>query len=207
MQVLWASKLLSNLEKVRGWKHWNAILDRTYAFYYRARRQTPSAVVRKKLAPASGIIIIICRGNVCRSAFLANYLRTIVYPQDRFTFLSAGLRTRDGSLAPPDALLCAADYGIDLTSHRGKAITVMDVQEAALVVGMEPIHHIEFFLRYFKWRRKFLLLRALEDRPLSVTVPDPFEKGPETFQDCFRILVENGNALMIALQAFGERHV
>jgi hypothetical protein len=66
---------------------------------------------------------------------------------------------------------------------------------------MEPIHHVEFLLRYFRWRKKFLLLRALESRPPSLIVPDPFDKSPETFRDCFALLARDGQVLLSALRA------
>lgn len=177
------------------------LLDRGYAQYYWKRNESAVALLSKKRLKRSGTIMVVCKGNVCRSAFLAEYLKTIADPICGFTFTSSGIRTSDGSVSPETALRCAAEYGIDLSSHRGSRITNEEIEKADLIIGMEPIHHVEFLLRYFKWRKKFLLLRALENRTPSLIVPDPFEKSPETFRDCFALLARDGRLLLSALQA------
>jgi protein-tyrosine-phosphatase len=190
---------MSVLETFRGWRRLNYLLDKAYMVHHQKQRRLASAILKNKFENRTGNIIIVCKGNVCRSAFLAEYLKTIIYPADRFTFTSAGFRTSAGSTSPEEAIHSAKTTGIDLSAHRGTCLTKKEVEEADLVVGMEPIHHLEFLLRYFKWRRKFLLLRALESEPDSLIIKDPFDKGRKVFDDCFALLIRDGNVLVSAL--------
>jgi protein-tyrosine-phosphatase len=79
------------------------------------------------------------------------------------------------------------------------------VKEADLIVGMEPIQHIEFLLRYFKWRKKFLLLRAVEAAPKSLVVPDPIFKDEEDMRKSFELLVKDGRLLLDALKEMANQ--
>jgi len=196
-------RFLRSLETYRGWGKFNYLLDWVYTLYYRKRHEPPISLLKRKIQNRPGEIIIVCKGNVCRSAFLAQYLRQILPPSDRFSVTSAGLHTRNGSVSPELAVRCAKKFGVDLSSHTGAQLSRSHVQRADLVVGMEPIHHVEFCLRYFKWRKKFLLLRAIEKMPDSLVIHDPNEKGRKSFQKCFSLLVRDGKILGSVLQEIG----
>lgn len=74
------------------------------------------------------------------------------------------------------------------------------VESADLIVGMEPIHHVEFCLRYFRWRHKFLLLRTLEKGSNSMKLADPFGQDQDSFRKCYELLVHDGDILLSAIE-------
>ncbi len=199
------SRVLSALETYRGWGRVNCLLDRLFTLYYNKRQKTALSLIKEKFAGKDGTIIIVCKGNVCRSAFLAEYLRSAFHLSNHFKFTSAGFRTSDGIASPETAQSCAKEVGVDLSGHSGSRLKARDVEEASLIVGMEPVHYLEFVLRYFRWRKKFVLLRALEKGPESLIVTDPFDKGLEDFQRCFSLLIEDGNILASALHEMSRK--
>jgi protein-tyrosine phosphatase len=88
-------------------------------------------------------ILIVCTGNVCRSPMAEGFLRTAL--DDRFgrsapSVASAGTAGWEGSSAMPEAIQAAAERGVDISAHRGRRLTVSDVEEADVVLAMAAEH-------------------------------------------------------------------
>ena len=200
------SRLFSGLESFPGWGRLVRILDGLYIYYHRKRNgsKQPVDILVEKLAVNSGVVIVVCKGNICRSPFLAEYLNKKASYKG-VSFISAGLKSQESNVPPHNAIESASRFGIDLSSHRARLLKDEDVKSADLIVGMEPIHHLEFCLRYIRWRRKFLLLRALEDAPESLKLSDPFGRDRGGFQECYGLLAQDGETLLSAIQKLSER--
>lgn len=200
------SRLMNHLESVPGWSRLARLLDAWYLRRFRIchRSKKPAVILADKFSHTSGVAIIICKGNICRSPFLAEYLNKKA-PNGSISFDSAALRIQ-GNITPPlNAVENAADLGIDLSSHRAKPLAPEAVESADLIIGMEPIHHLEFCLKYFRWRHKFLLLRTLETEPDSLKLPDPFGQDQDVFHKCYKALARDGDILFSAIQELREQ--
>ena len=83
-------------------------------------------------------ILVLCHGNICRSPFAAAWLaRRLPGAQIR----SAGIAAGDGE--GPETTACAvaaARWGLDLSSHRTRALRASDLAWADLVLVMEGRH-------------------------------------------------------------------
>lgn len=84
-------------------------------------------------------VVVICSGNRFRSPLAEAILRS---KTDGLPVRIRSFGTLD--LAPghalPEALELAPGYGLDLTSHRSRPLTGVDLSEADLVIGFELVH-------------------------------------------------------------------
>jgi protein-tyrosine-phosphatase len=85
-------------------------------------------------------ILVICTGNINRSALTAALLQREV--GHIHMIRSAGL-TADG-LVPPDKMVAAAlEHGIDLSQHVSRLVTESDIDRADLVICMDRTHPVK----------------------------------------------------------------
>jgi protein-tyrosine phosphatase len=88
-------------------------------------------------------ILVVCTGNVCRSPLAEGFLRAAL--QGRLgasapTVSSAGTAGWDGSPAMAESVAAAAERGVDISGHQGRALVPDDVDHADLIVGMSAEH-------------------------------------------------------------------
>ncbi len=170
--------------------------------HYRDRRghDGGKSTLMEALGNSPGNILVLCKGNICRSPFLAEYLNQ--HSEDIQTvFRSVGLRTTDNKPSPPEAVTAAKQWGVDLSQHGAQNITAKQVAEADLVIGMEPVHHFEFVMSFFSSRKKFHLCGELADDSDLRVIEDPFDQAPEAFEACFKRLALIGDRMLKALKS------
>lgn len=156
---------------------------------------------------ASVGILFLCKGNICRSPYAEGKLRDEA-ARAGISYLaisSAGLDTGGGGPANPTAVSVAAGRQIDLRSHATSRCTRELVDEADLIIAMEPRHLRKLRALSADGRKKAILLGALLlSEGEKLTTPDPYGKSAEVFSDCFdkidramkiligRVAAENG---------------
>ena len=90
---------------------------------------------------ASGVVLFVCTGNTCRSplaaAVAADFLKGA---GQSLQTRSAGTGALDGVPASDLAVRVAAEAGLDLHTHRARAVTRDMVEGAALVLAMTRAH-------------------------------------------------------------------
>jgi protein-tyrosine phosphatase len=82
-------------------------------------------------------IVVLCLGNINRSAYAAALLRTRLGGNagEGPTILSAGFIGPDRP-SPPEAIAIAAERGIDLSGHRSRLVSAELLRDADLVLVM-----------------------------------------------------------------------
>src|SRR6185503_1441977 len=89
----------------------------------------------------SNDVLIVCKGNICRSPFAAAILRqaySTLYPGVDFISRSAGTENYHvGKPADPLAIQVASEHGIDLAGHRAQQVSENDVRSASLILVMD----------------------------------------------------------------------
>lgn len=84
-------------------------------------------------------IVLVCTGNRVRSpmgeAFLRDALKGLPV-----SLTSVGIEDWGPQPAIPEAVAAARDLGSDLSAHRARPITGVDLGEADLVIGFERVH-------------------------------------------------------------------
>ncbi len=130
-------------------------------------------------------IYFVCHGNIIRSAFAAALLRDRIGKLTDIEVRSAGLGTSGGASAHPFACQCARQFGIDLTKHLTRGVSLKELLRTDIVFAMEADQLVELERRFPECGSKAYLLGCLDpDGPLEIG--DPVYAPVETFEACFR---------------------
>ena len=88
-------------------------------------------------------ILVVCTGNVCRSPLAEGFLRATLEGRlgpSAPAVSSAGTAGWEGSPAMAESVAAAAERGVDISGHRGRALTREHVDDADLIVAMAAEH-------------------------------------------------------------------
>lgn len=155
-------------------------------------------------------VLFVCSGNICRSPMAAEYARHRA-SREGIPWLavdSAGLLGIERARAADEAVAVLREAGLDLSSHRSKGLDVADLRSSDLVLAMTPEHLEELARRFPAAGPVPLLLRAFErgPEPTSDALPldDPIGRSIETYRDCFRMVRECVDHLVLHLRTPGR---
>jgi glycosyltransferase involved in cell wall biosynthesis/protein-tyrosine-phosphatase len=145
-------------------------------------RRSPSAVVQA--LKAGHQILVVCHGNIIRSAFAAFLLEQSLGRDPRVSIVSAGLGALPGRPAHPTALRKAAERGIDLSSHAASRIERGVVAKSDVIFVMDVAQLLDLRRRFPEARAKTFLLTSLApETPLEIR--DPVNGDESVFHACF----------------------
>ena len=94
---------------------------------------------------------------------------------------SAGVRAVAGYPASEDAGDAVSAYGVDISTHRSRPLTVALVEESTLVLVMEERHRRAIFNMSPQALRRVYLLTEMAGQ--SGDVPDPYGRELESYVD------------------------
>lgn len=129
-------------------------------------------------------LILICSGNICRSALAQVVAESVNVPADSY-----GLHCRGGDPADPRAIAYAESIGLDLSSHITKNIKDYQAKPGDLLVGMEP-RHVEA-LRSILTPGTAVTLAGLWLPNPSPYIHDPHNSNDKFFRDCENLVAES----------------
>lgn len=138
--------------------------------------------------------LFICLGNICRSPFAEHIARHLVNGALTvdMRFDSAGLRVREATPSPENAIEAAEAFGVDLRGHKSKALDREMLDAVDVTLAMEP-RHIEALEEQFPdYREKFFLLPLFDTKEAkrkgfkAYNIEDPFGRDLQDFRDCYR---------------------
>lgn len=138
-------------------------------------------------------ILFVCSGNTCRSPLAEAITRRALEEQgfDGFHVASAGAFASDDGRASAGSLEAARANGLDLEGFVSRQLTREHVEDADLILVMEPAHRSAVLGLSPQADTKTLLLGELagEEGP-SAAVSDPFGGTAEAYQRTYRRLEE-----------------
>ena len=146
-------------------------------------------------------ILVLCKGNVCRSPFAARYLEKHAKARGvSLQILSAGLDTTADEPANPLAITASSKYWIDLHSHRTSMISKDFIDKADLILVMELVHNTMLFRMFPEARSKTFLLGHFSTRPFT-DIRDPYGGTPEQFRQCYELIGQACDGLLDQLKS------
>lgn len=148
-------------------------------------------------------ILVVCKGNICRSPLAEAYLKDQVkksgLPIDVY---SAGLETSFGKPAHPLAQVVCTQGGLMLNQHATQPLHKEQVERADIILVMEWRQRNRIVKLYPQAGPKVFLLRQFYDESVQ-EVADPYSGTLEDFQTCFSMIKQACDVLMTRIVPIG----
>ena len=123
-------------------------------------------------------ILIVCKGNICRSPFAERYLRDKLPATVEVS--SCGYYPTTGRPSPENASAAARNFDIGLTNHRSQVIDEDDVNRSDLIFVFDEENRHELRQRFRSARNRIFLIGSLNPNgPLYIN--DPYGEPVDQF--------------------------
>ena len=133
-------------------------------------------------------ILVVCKGNICRSPLAEAYLKYLVEKHGLpMVVHSAGLDTSFGKPAHHLAQAVGTEGGLVLGNHATKPLHKDQVEQADVILVMEWRQRRRVIKLYPHARPKVFLLRQFYDQSVK-EVADPYSGTLKDFQTCFSMI-------------------
>ena len=137
-------------------------------------------------------ILVVCKGNICRSPFAEAYLKR--RGGANLEVESAGHYPAEGRESPPAAREAALRFGVDLARHRSRVLTRGQVERADLILIFEPEQEWAIRAYHPGAAKKLHYLGAL-NRGRGPAIRDPWGGNVDEFESVYREIEEGIDAL------------
>lgn len=126
-------------------------------------------------------ILIVCTGNTHRSPFAEEVLRLRLAERELtdIAVTSGGISATPGDPVPVDAVVAAAEWGVDLSEHRARQVSPEMIDEADLVFVMDGYHLTALATAFPAEREKLCALALFDPDEDRSDIQDPAEMDGE----------------------------
>lgn len=153
--------------------------------------------------PASAILVV-CKGNICRSPLTEAYLKHQVEKHGLpIAVESAGLETSFGKPAHPLAQVVGTEGGFLLSKHLTQPLHKEQVERADMILVMEWEQRNRVVKVYPQATGKVFLLRQFYDQSVR-EVADPYSGTLQDFQTCFSMIKQACDVLVTRMLLSGK---
>jgi protein-tyrosine-phosphatase len=159
-------------------------------------RRDPAALVQA-LRTATQLLVV-CHGNIIRSAFAARLLQQRLNDADHRRIVSAGVEALPGRSAHPIALRLARRWQVDLHDHTASRVSAAAMQASDVVLAVDLIQLVALRERFPEARPKIHLLTSLApSTPMEIA--DPINGDDRAFEVCFDHITQAVDAICLAV--------
>lgn len=135
-------------------------------------------------------ILLLCTGNTCRSPMAQAFLQRMLDEAGvEAQVNSAGIFAANGHPASENAVKVMQEYGLDLSEHRSRPLTLEMLQQSDLILAMEAkqVQQLASLSDNFKTKIHTLkgYARGVDEFPGGgYDVMDPFMGDIEVYRKC-----------------------
>lgn len=146
-------------------------------------------------------VLFVCSGNTCRSSLAEGLARKRATERGLtgIEFTSAGTGALDGGGASEGAILVGLERGIDLSTHRTRALTPAMLGDADLVLVMGP-HHLDAVQALAPNIKVQLLDHFASDGLTAEPINDPFGGTLDVYRETASELERRIDAVLDRLE-------
>lgn len=174
---LGGEKIIHSLNRLRG------------ALFPRWRGKILSAFAFKSAVKNSRNILIICKGNICRSPFAASVMNSLIQniPERKevISIRQGGYYPKEGRGAPAKALEVAKKMGYSLDSHRSRLYTSEDLDWADIILCFDEENYDRLYRELKNQKQKIWPLGAALAKK-NPWIVDPYSGTVERFEQVYR---------------------
>ena len=147
-------------------------------------------------------VLVVCTGNTCRSPMAEGWLNHKLAGKG-WIAESAGVAGWGGGCASSEAVAVMREIGIDISSHRNRALTRALVNEAAIILAMTDGHRREIERRFPEAAEKTFLVKSFGAAPAE-DVADPFGASVDAYRHVRDELIQALGDFLLYLAERGE---
>ena len=128
--------------------------------------------------PASGHILVVCTGNICRSPMAEGLLKHALAgqpePLKSLRVLSAGVAARPGEPISENSVIALKKVGVDISGQVSQPLTQDLLDKALVVIGMTESHRAIIRMRARPAPARLHLFRDFLPPPADHEIGDPY---------------------------------
>ena len=147
-------------------------------------------------------VLVVCTGNTCRSPMAEGWLNQKLAGKG-WVAESAGVAGWGGGCASAEAVAVMREIGIDIASHRNRALTRALVNEATIILAMTDGHRREIERRFPEAAAKVRLVKSFGAAPAE-DVADPFGASVDAYRHARDELIQALGDFLLYLAERGE---
>ena len=132
-------------------------------------------------------ILVVCTGNICRSPIAAALLQKLIENgvDTEVQVSSAGTASSEGYPASVEMVDIAESWGIDMTSHRSRSITVQLIDSSDLILAVTRAHR-DFLLSFDSGAG--YKIRLLGELIGVKDIEDPYQLNRKEYEESAKII-------------------
>lgn len=135
---------------------------------------------------------MVCLGNICRSPLAEGIMRQKIAKNGLdWEVDSAGTSGYHIGEAPdPRSVSIAKQYGINISSLKGRKFNYGDFEHFDLILAMDSMNYIDIIKQSINEteKNKVHLIMNFVEAGKNIAVPDPYYGGEEGFNNVFKML-------------------
>jgi protein-tyrosine-phosphatase len=137
----------------------------------------------------NGTIVFLCFGNICRSPFAERYWNGLLDRSQQVgpRAVSAGFHETSNRETPKAFVELAAEFGVDLESHRSQVVSRELLTNAEAILMMDKRNQQALADNFPGLIERATFLGSYAPQTPD-EIADPWGKAPEVARDCYRDL-------------------
>lgn len=131
-------------------------------------------------------IMVMCTGNICRSAMADAFLRKKTIGMD-IEIYSCGIYAEDGDTVPYYTIEAMKDYDIDMSTHRATNIRNSNIKEMDIILCATTEHKNETIYMYPELKNRVYTMKeyvGVDENGKNPNVKDPWGYDLFTYRKC-----------------------